>query len=276
VTIAVAGCNSQYARVPFEFFAAWQAKLGIKTTEFIAQVPHLWCDHLFCESTLALGETLRKNGLSVAAFTPRLYRYSVYADWGGEQRNATDRYFKNAMRAACELRAPLFCVENGGACFDMSGEALFERCADMLAELCDFAKPLGLNVAFGIACEGDSPILLRGEELKRLSDELSRENFRIILDTRTISVIGEKIEDWFEIFGRQIALVRFTDGNYNGCRVWGEGCLPCSFLMKKIILCGYGGVWSQYRRGESEAEAPDEADCRNIAYLRDAEEEICR
>ncbi|MDR3354363.1 MAG: hypothetical protein LBO21_04945, partial [Synergistaceae bacterium] len=71
----------------------------------------------------------------------------------------------------------------------------------------------------------------------------------------------------FGSFGDDIVLVRFVDGNYNGYRPWGEGCLPCEKFAGQIAGSGYRGVLSQYRRGEFEVSDPAGADARNYRYL---------
>jgi protein FrlC len=263
----VAACNSQYTRRTFADFIETQKKLGVRDIEFIAQVPHFWCDHIEREETAPLIETLGGAGIKIAAFTPKLYRYSIYAPLGSLQREYTISYMKNAMEAARSMASPLFCVENGGACFDIAKDELWNNCSRTLAELCRLASDIGVNAAIGTAQPEDSPILTTLAELARMKNEIGCEKCGVILDVRLISVSGESISEWFDAFGDDIALVRFTDGNYNGYRPWGEGCLPCGRFLDDIAKGGYGGVLSQYRRGERETRDPAGSDERNYRYL---------
>jgi protein FrlC len=125
----------------------------------------------------------------------------------------------------------------------------------------------GVLLAVGVASRADSPILTTLPELARMKDEIGHRNFRIILDTQMASIAGETIAEWFDSFGDDIALVRFVDGNYNGYRPWGEGCLPCGKFAEHIVRSGYKGVLSQYRKGEFEVSDPSGADTRNYRYL---------
>jgi protein FrlC len=263
----IAACNAQYTRLPFSAFLETQKKLGVSDIEFIAQVPHLWCDHIACEDEAGIASALKAAGIEIAAFTPRLYRYSAYAARSSRQRACTMAYMREAVKIASSLSAPVFCIENGGACFDAPHEELWANCREMLAELCDMAGEAGLIPAIGAASPDDSPILTTAAELERMKDEIGHKKCGVILDTWLASMAGETIGEWFRAFGSDVVLVRFADGNYNGYRPWGEGCLPCGRFLEQIERGGYNGVLSQRRKGETEVSNPAAADERNHRYL---------
>ena len=224
----IAACNAQYVRRPFSAFVETQRELGIRQMEFVAQVPHLWCDHLVCEDEAGVASLLREAGIGIAAFTPKLYRYSICAEPGSRQAEATAAYFANTIKIAARLNAPLFCVETGGGAFDTPADELWGRARKTLAELCVMTEEAGMLLAVGTASPEDSPLLATLGDLVKMKREVGHNNFRTILDTRTASVAGESIPAWFDAFGDDLALVRFVDGNYNGWRPWGEGCLPAA------------------------------------------------
>ena len=263
----IAACNAQYVRRPFSEFVATQRELGTRQAEFVAQVPHLWCDHLACEDEANVVSQLREAGIGIAAFTPKLYRYSICAEPGSRQAEATTAYFANTMKIAARLHAPLFCVEVGGGVFDAPADELWGRARNALARLCAMAEEAGMLLAVGTASPEDSPILTTQGELARMKREVGHRNFKVILDTRAASVAGETIRAWFDAFGDDVALVRFVDGNDNGWRPWGEGCLPCGRFAEQIAACGYRGVLSQYRKGEHDVADPSGADRRNYRHL---------
>ena len=271
----IAGCNVQYTRRRFADFVEAQRGLGIKTIEFVAQVPHIWCDHMGWEDETPVKTALERAEIGVAAFTPKLYRYSTCAAPGSSQRTHSAEYFANAIKLAKRLSAPVLCIDVGGGCFDAPAEILWESCRKTLVELCALAEDVGINLAMSSASPSDSPILTTLQEIGKMKKEVGHKNLKAVLDTRAAGVMGEKIGEWFDAFGEDIALVRFSDGNYSGYRVWGEGCLPCGGFLREIKECGYGGVLSMYRGGERDVADPVGADEKNYSYLSEALEKIC-
>ena len=263
----IAACNAQYLRRPFSEFVETQRQLGIRQMEFVAQVPHLWCDDIACEDESRAASLLRDAGIGVAAFTPRIYRYSICAEPGSQQAIATYAYFANTIKIAAKLHAPVFCAETGGGAFDVPADVLWDRARKTLSAFCAMAEEAGVLLAVGSAAREDSPILTTLSELARMKREIGHESFRIVLDTQTASLAGETIPEWFDSFGDDISLVRFVDGNYNGYRPWGEGCLTCGKFAEQIALSGYKGVLSQYRKGDYDVSDPVGADARNYRYL---------
>jgi protein FrlC len=253
--------------MPFSKFVETQRQLEIRQMEFVAQVPHLWCDNIACEDESHVASLLRDAGIGIAAFTPRIYRFSICAEPGSPQAQATYAYFSNTIKIAARLHAPVFCAEAGGGQFDAPTDELWDRARKTLSALCAAAEEAGVLLAAGSTAREDSPILTTLPELSRMKREIGHGSFRIILDTQTASLAGETIPEWFDSFGDDIALVRFVDGNYNGYRPWGEGCLPCGKFAEQIAQSGYKGVLSQYRKGGCEVSDPVGADVRNYRYL---------
>jgi protein FrlC len=263
----IAACNAQYIRRPFSEFVETQRRLGIRQMEFVAQVPHLWCDHVVCEDESRVASLIREADIGIAAFTPRIYRYSICARPKSQQARSTISYFSNTIKIAARLRSPIFCVESGGGQFDVPADELWKRAGEMLSIICAMTEKEGILLAVGAASKTDSPVLTTLSELARMKNEIGHKNFKVILDTQMASIAGETIPEWFDRFGDDIALVRFVDGNYNGYRPWGEGCLPCGKFAEQIVRSGYKGVLSQYRKGEFDVSCPIEADMRNYRYL---------
>jgi len=94
------------------------------------------------------------------------------------------------------------------------------------------------------------------------------------LDTEVISLCGETIKEWFDTLGEDIRMVRFVDGNYNGYRVWGTGCLPCGKYLKELTTCGYEGALSLNIPGERYVEEPEKAMMENIRFVRETVRQV--
>ena len=99
-------------------------------------------------------------------------------------------------------------------------------------------------------------------------DRVDRNVLKLYVDTEVISTAGETISDWLTEFGDDIKLIRMTDGNYHGYRVWGDGCLPCSKYVGEIKKSGWNGLISLQMPGEAYLENAETADQKNRSYIK--------
>ena len=263
----LAGSNDHYIRLPFYEFAAAQKELGITNIELAGIAPHLWCDHLSPVQTAKVTEILEEAGIHIIAFSPKAYRYSLCAKPDSIQVEATLNYYKNCINATAELGCSTMVVSPEGGCFDTDQESLWENCRQTLAQICREAEKQGIDVLIhSVPCE-DSPILTSLDEVERMISEVSSGRLGAVLDLQIASMCGETISQWFDQLGKKIKLVRFTDGNYNGYRVWGEGCLPCQRFLEELKKTGYNGFLSLPLIGDRYIESPLAADRKNLTAL---------
>lgn len=262
-----AGSNSQYIRFPFSDFIAAQKKLGISRIDLAGAVPHLWCDHISPVQTGEVKRLLEEEAMEVTVFSPKAYRYSIYAEPETVQAPATLNYYRNCINAAVELGCGAVALPLEGACFDQPRDRLWDNAVRMIEEICGIAERQGITVLLPSATKEVSPILASLREVEEMAEQVGSGALAVLLDVHAISVQGETISQWFGQLGEKIKLVRFTDGNYNGYRVWGEGCLPCERFLKELESSRYGGMFSLQMTGEKYIDAPYDADKRNLSSL---------
>lgn len=268
--LLLAGSNSLYMRYPFMDCLNAQRKLGINLLDFAVSTPHIWCDHKKYEPLKDTKNKLREFGITVSTVSPSSYKYSICAGYRTIQRDATIGYFENVISIAKELGANSVSITSSGGCFDIDKKKLWENSKEILKYLCTYAENEGIELILAPLSDKVSPILNSLLEIERMIKGVNSNNLRALLDTNTISVKGESISDWFKTLGDRIALVRFTDGNYNGYRVWGEGCLSCGRYLEELYKVGYDGILSLRLSGERYIENPFNADERNVVALRQA------
>ncbi len=262
-----AGSNSQYIRFPFGDFIAAQKKLGISRVDLVGAVPHLWCDHISPIRTEEVKRLLEDEEMEVTVFSPKAYRYSIYAEPETVQAFATLNYYRNCINAAVELGCRTVALPLEGACFDQPRDRLWNNAVQMLEAICGIAGQQGITVLLPSVTEEVSPILTSLRDVKEMAEQIGSGALAVLLDIPVISVQGETISQWFAQLGGKIKLVRFADGNYNGYRVWGEGCLPCERFLKELENSGYDGMFSLQIPGEKYVDAPYDADKRNLGSL---------
>jgi sugar phosphate isomerase/epimerase len=199
---------------------------------------------------------------------------AICADEGTIQHEKTIGYYQQAVLLAAELGAKYLLITGSGANYDYAPERLMDSAEKTLRVLADFAGEHGvtllLSSVLGEECipNASTPVLVSMEEIRDMAERVNSEYLKVYLDTEVISLRGETITEWFETFGEDIRLVRFTDGNYNGYRIWGMGCFPCRKYLDEIGRTGFGGAFALTVPGERYADRPAEAMAENLQVLR--------
>lgn len=262
------GSNSQYVRLPFGKFADQQVKMGVTAIDLVLQAPHIYVgSEEYCGMD-DIRETLRERRLVVSVVTPMPYRYNITAKKGTMQYERTIGYYTQCIAAARELGAAALCITASGACFDTDREELIENLCRTLGILLKEAEKSRIKLLIGTVLGEESPenastpVLISLEEVKALLDRINSPWLGAYADTHVIYACGESITEWFEVLGDRIGLIRLTDGNYHGYRVWGEGCLPMG-LLGELKKAEYEGAISLQIPGERYAFSPEAADNKN-------------
>lgn len=274
------GSNAQFVRKPLDAFLREQKRLGVRYADLTLQSPHIYIDSEEHQDLAPVRKTLADAAVSVRCVTPLPYRYSICADKGTMQYEKTLGYYRQCILAAEELGASYLCVTASGACYDVPADRLRGNGADMLRQLADFAKAHQIVLLAGSVLGEESPenastpVLVSLEEIAQTLQVVGSDHLKAYLDTEVISLRGETISQWFETLGDEIKLIRFTDGNYHGYRVWGEGCLPCGKYLREILQSGFDGDLSLQIPGERYVEAPEAAQEKNLHHVERVLEEV--
>ena len=101
------------------------------------------------------------------------------------------------------------------------------------------------------------------DEVAEIIEQIGSSYLAAYADTQVLSIRGESLTDWFDRLGEKVRLVRFTDGNYNGYRIWGKGVLPAEKLAEEIYRTGFNGLISFQIPGERYCENPKDAQKQN-------------
>lgn len=268
------GSNAPYIRYPLEHFFDVQKKLGVKNIDFVLQAPHIYIDSSKTIGTEKVKRLMFENKMKILSVTVCPYRYTVCAGQHSIQAEKSKAYFKQCILTAEALEANYVCITAEGGCFDKNKDEMLASAVKNLNELAVFAKThymtLLLGTAFGPDCPENaaSPALYSIEDVRYIMDRVDRNVLKLYVDTEVISTAGETISDWLTEFGDDIKLIRMTDGNYHGYRVWGDGCLPCSKYIEEIKKFGWNGVISLQMPGDSYMENAEAADQKNRSYIR--------
>jgi len=264
-----ANMNVQYFRYPFSYFLENQVALGFDSFIFWGSVPHIWVDQFGYEDVTELKEMIRKHKLKLLAYAARPYNYSLFAPKGSLQRKYTESYYRFCIDIAQKLDTNQICIDLWGALRDGDCTVQYENCLEMLANLCTYAKVCNCTLVVGNVPYANSALINTLDEVQRLKKDLQMNNLKIALDVCTALEKGEEIEDWLNIFEKDLSIVYLADGR-NTCSEYplGYGCYPIAkilWLLKDQRYCGTVSI--KMNREKSELN-PTRTDKINITYLR--------
>lgn len=268
------GNNAQFIRKPFVDFVKAARDNDIHAVELTLQTPHFYVDSEKYHSIDKQKCMLEEAGIRTISIQPLPYRYTICSEEGSIQHEKTIKYYERCILMAKELGARFVCITGSGADFDKEKKDLLEYAQKSLSKLVAFAEKqdiiLLLGSVLGEECPNlaTTPVLTSIDEVRKVVESINSDYLGVYVDTEVISVCGETIQQWFSVLNERIRLVRFVDGNYNGYRIWGEGCLPCSKYLDSLRSEGYDGALAMNIPGERYISEPEKAFADNAKVLR--------
>lgn len=104
--------------------------------------------------------------------------------------------------------------------------------------------------------------------MKRLYELADHPNFKLMIDMTVISVAGESIQQWFDVFGKNIEHVHFQDFNPYGHYIWGERNRNLREDLEIMVKNGYEGYFTQELTIADYYLDPLKYDRRNVQNLK--------
>jgi protein FrlC len=266
----VYGMNVHYCRYSVDYFLDCQRELGLRGVELLGGCQGLWLDHTGYEDPAPIREKLASRGLRCRAFTPDncLYGYQ-FAVREPEAVERCAAYFTNGIRLGAALGAEIVCVHPGWGYWNEPEEAAFARAVAMHRRLSRAAGEEGVRLACESLRPQESLTGCRLDQMKRLFDAVSSPYFKVMIDLTAISVSGETIQQWFDVFGPEnIIHSHFQDCSPWGHLVWGDGAYPLGAGLETMLQNGYRGGFTQELTSAAYFADPLSHDRRNLRALR--------
>ena len=264
----VDGMNIHWAQWSLDAFLACQAELGFTGIELWVNMPHVYLDRYGYQDAKALRHKIESYGLATNVVCPE----NVVSPY---QVNPQEPflvepifgYFANGIRLAGELGARYLSINSGWGYWNEDREEAWKRTADMLARLCEVAREEGVILTIESLRPQESQLVTTLADTKRMFDEISHPNFKVMVDTVAMSVAGETLDQWFEIFGDDIRNMHFVDCNPYGHLVWGDGDRSLRDWIETLNRYGYRGFLGQEITDGRYMDNPADADFRNFHNL---------
>lgn len=262
----IAGMNIHYLFYPLEYFLDIQKEVGIKTIELWAGAPHFYLDTMGYQDCKAVKRKIEDRGLQVKVFTAEncTYQYQVAAQTP-ELFEKSFQYFSNGLRAAAELGCPIMQINSGWGYWNEEREEAWKRSREMLSRLAEEAVKYDIRLAMESLRPQESQLVITLKDAKRMFDEVNHPNLKILIDTTAMSVAGETIDDWFDVFGDNIIHTHFIDSNPYGHLAWGFGNRSMKEYLEALARHNYTGYLGQELTEFDYFENPAEIDRKNMA-----------
>lgn len=262
----IAGMNIHYLFYPLEYFLDVQKEVGIKTIELWAGAPHFYLDSMTYQDCKSVKKKIEDRGLQVKVLTPEncTYQYQVAAQTP-ELFEKSYQYFCNGLRAASELGCPIMQINSGWGYWNEDREEAWKRSREMLSRLAEEAKKYDIRLAMESLRPQESQLVITLKDAKRMFDEINHPNLKILIDTTAMSVAGETIDDWFDVFGDDVIHTHFIDSNPYGHLAWGFGNRSMKEYLEALARHNYTGYLGQELTEFDYFENPAEIDRKNMA-----------
>lgn len=213
--------NQIYRFYTFETYLREVAACGIKAIDLWAAAQHLNVNHMAIYNLEEVKTLLEKYEIAVKSLTPEQSNpkpYNISSTQESVRKNAVD-YIENLMKVSNALHCGLISLNSGWCFWDEPKEAGWEAMIKSLKELCSLASRYGLKLSIEALSKKSSLLVNSKEDLKRVIEEVGREELGITIDTGTVTRNGDSIEDYFKMFQKRITYCHLT--NYSS-KVFGH------------------------------------------------------
>lgn len=262
--------NLHYHQFTLEYFLDCMVALGIRNVELLGGHQGLWLDPREYQDPEPIRRMLKERGLSCPVFTPQNCRFGY--QFGAKERDLREKtfgYFSNGIRLAAELGASCMEANSGWGYWDEPEEDGLKRTIEMHQRLAEVAAENGITIVAESLRPQESKIGYRLDQMKRIFDGVHHPNFKVMIDLTAMSVAGESIQDWFDVFGAEnIAHAHFQDCNPYGHYIWGEGNRNLQKDLEVMVKNGYQGYFTQELTDAAYYFNPFEYDKKNVQNLK--------
>lgn len=264
----VAGMNLHYRFYSLDYFLDTQKELGFKSIELWAGAPHFYLDSMGYEDVKEVKRKIRERGLNVVCLTPEncIYQYQ-FAAQTPILFEKSYQYFVNGLHAAAELGCKFMQCNSGWGYRNEDREEAWKRSREMLSHLAEKAGELGMHLVMESLRPQETQLVVTLADTKRMFDEINSPNLKILIDTTAMSVSGETLDDWFEVFGKDIWHMHFIDSNPMGHLAWGHGDRDLKGYLEALRRHNYHGCLGQELTVADYFDDPKSVDAGNMAEL---------
>ena len=230
----ISAATYAYWHYTFDYTLDSIAACGFKNIEFWAASPQFsYLDFTVperIEKKKEINKMLSERGLKMNVFHPEqqnLYPLNI-ASPNPYLRNNSIRYMKEYIDDAADFEAKIIVLAPGWHVEDDQSPENYDRSVEALSLLSEYASQYGITTVVEEWPDIQRAFADTLPRLKKLLDDVGRENCKACINTDLMHAKGESIADYLNAFGPgRIALVHLAD---EGSRAIGSGSTAAADL----------------------------------------------
>lgn len=153
-------------------------------------------------------------GMEIASFIPAQVRYpSSLCSPNKNIRMDSVRYLKASIEAAVRLGAPIITISPGHTLHDQGLDDGWERLADSLDRICEFAGHYNVLVAIEPGNKFQTDLINTTIQALDMIDQLGCDNLGVLFDSGNALLAGEDISSAIEHLGDRLFHVHVNDND---------------------------------------------------------------
>lgn len=236
----ICGSNFSYHHHRFETFLDDMEALDLRSIELWGVAPHFHVPTITDAEVKDVSRRLDERGMKVVCLTPEQVLYPVnIASGDSTLRTASIDMFKRAAQICAQMGSPYLFLTPGRGYEDETLEEGWERSAESLSIVGEYAASLGVPCLFESLQRFETNLVKSLEDMRRMVNDMDDSNYQFVLDTVAMSAAGDTIDDYFKAFPGKIAHVHLVDGTPSGHLAWGDGDLPLYKFVEQLESHGY-------------------------------------
>lgn len=235
-------CGHQ--RLPLEHAFRDAHELGYDGLELWGGRPHAFAPDLKAGGIHQVKELSRVYQMPIIGYTPETNGYPYNMMLGAERmRRESLDMIKLAMEMAKEMDAGFTLISAAHAGYLTGPDAIWQRLADNLRELCEFAEEIGIDLLLEPLTPYESNVVCNANDVLRALSLVPSPRLYSMVDICAPFVQGEPVMSYFDKLGDKLRHLHIvdSDGASDSHYIPGEGKMPLRELMRDIIDRGYDG-----------------------------------
>lgn len=269
--------NNHHRFHTLESFFASSHEIGYQAVELWTGPMHFYMDYAHNDPIDCLKRLEDSYGIKVIGICPEQTNPKPH-NMAASDPTLKERvyaYFCRAVDVACEVDANQVVVTSGWAYLDEPAQAAWERSVEMLGRVARYAGERGMTLTIEALQKHESVLANTAVDLKRLIDDVDEDALKVCLDIGAMARAGDKIEDYFDMFGSRIEHCHFADVSDETTHLaWGDGTRDMAQDLSMLAVCGYSGFLSVESASARYLEDPAAADRQSFSRFTKSIQEV--
>jgi protein FrlC len=224
------------------------ARAGYEGMDIWGGRPHAYRHDLSPLELTRLREQMNDHNLSVSSFMPAFYRYphSLSSPNPKVRADSID-YMRICIDNAAVLGAGIVLVVPDLSLHGQSRENSLGRMLESLDEVAQYAAPYPLKLGVEILYFDETDYVNSADDALHIIQQLGYDNLGVVLDSGTLNLSKEPIEDLFGKLGSLILQIHVNDNmgrQHQQNLIPGEGTYDFAGLIRYLKQIGYSGFLS--------------------------------